>query len=121
MSIEPIAIDRREVLDPDAFRREYYEPGRPVILTEASRSWRAHETVTPDWLRRTYGRKTIEVGRETYELGALLDLLEAADPGRPSPYPCTVDIPTHWPELLPLVDPLPLPHARPNRLTSPLF
>jgi histone arginine demethylase JMJD6 len=121
MTVEAISIDRRSGLDPDEFRREYYEKGRPVILTDASRGWRAHGVITPDWLRKTYGTKKIEVGAQEYALAALLDLLEAAEPGQPTPYPCTLDIPELWPELLPLVDPLPLPHARPNRLTSPLF
>src|SRR5580698_4642785 len=121
MSAVPFSIDRRSGLEPEQFRREYYDRGLPVILTDASRGWRAHEIVTPDWLRRTYGGKKLEVNGREFELSALLDLLEAAKPGESTPYPCTLDIPELWPELLPLVAPLPLPHARPNRLTSPLF
>jgi histone arginine demethylase JMJD6 len=121
MSVAPLSIDRRSGLGPDEFRREYYEPGRPVILTDAARGWRAHEVITPAWLRQNYGHKKIEGGDGGYELGPLLDVLEAAEPGQPTPYPCTVSIPQHWPELLPLIDPLPLPHARPNRLTNRLF
>jgi len=120
-TIPPITVDRRSGLTPEEFRREYYEQGRPVVMTDASRSWQAHQVITPDWLRRTHGSKKIQVGGTQYEIAALLDILEAAKPGEPTPYPCIIDIPAEWPELLPLVDPLPLPHARPNRLTSPLF
>lgn len=121
MSVEPFSIDRRSGLGPDEFRREYYEPGRPVILTDASQGWRAHDIITADWLRQSYGQKKIQTGNEQYDLKDLLDILEAAEPGKPTPYPCILDIPTEWPDLLPLVDPLPLPHARPNRLSSPFF
>jgi histone arginine demethylase JMJD6 len=120
MSVPAFSIDRRSGLASEEFRREYHEPGRPVILTDASRAWRAHQIITPDWLRQTHGHKTIRVGAVQRELSTLLDILEAAEPGQPTPYPCTVDIPGDWPELLPLVDPLPLPHARPNRFASPL-
>jgi len=117
----PITIDRRSGLTPGDFRREYYEAGRPVILTDASRGWAAHSTITPQWLRDNYAQKRIDVAGREYSLGQLLDLLERGDPSQPSPYPCTVALPQHWPELLALCDPLPLPHARPNRLRSPLF
>lgn len=121
MSVSEITVDRRTGLTPEEFRREYYEKGRPVVMTDASKSWRAHQVITPAWLRQTYGTKKVQVGGKQYQLGELLDLLETAQPGQPTPYPCTIDIPDDWPELLSLVDPLPLPHARPNRLSSPLF
>jgi hypothetical protein len=92
MTALPIVVDRRSSLTPDEFGREYYERGRPVVMTDSAAKWRAHEI-----------------------------MLSAAQPGQPTPYPCTLDIPQLWPELLPLIDPLPLPHALPNRLTSPLF
>jgi len=97
-TIPPITVDRRSGLTPEEFRREYYEQGRPVVMTDASRSWQAHQVITPDWLRRTHGSKKIQVGGTQYEIAALLDILEAAKPGEPTPYPCIIDIPADWPE-----------------------
>jgi histone arginine demethylase JMJD6 len=114
-------IDRRRGLSPGEFQRDYASRGRPVIFEDAARGWHAHQVITPAWLREVYGKKAFPVGDKNYKLGELLDILEHTPPGEPSPYPCTMHIREDWPELLPLIDPLPLPHARPNRLDNPLY
>jgi hypothetical protein len=121
MPASPISIDRRSNLSPEEFRREYAEKRRPVVFTDASRTWRAHQTVTPQWLSQQFGDKRIALADRSLPLAEVLQILEQAKPGDPVPYPCTVQIEQDWPELLPLLDPLPFPMALPNRAASSLF
>jgi hypothetical protein len=114
-------IERRAGLTPEAFQREYGQPGRPVVLTDATKNWKANSVLTPQWIRQNYPDKEIEVAGERYTMSRLWDLLENPAPGRPNPYPCTMLIDRDWPELRALIDPLPFPHARPNRLQHRLF
>jgi histone arginine demethylase JMJD6 len=121
MPLLPTLIDRRAGLTPEEFQRQYYLTGRPVVMTDATKTWRANGVLTPQWIRDNYPDKEIDLGDVRYTMTRLWELLEKPEPGRPSPYPCTMPIDRDWPELRALLDPLPLPHARPNRLQNPLF
>lgn len=120
MGVSAISIDRRTGLTPEAFQQEYYLAGRPVILTDATKNWQALRLLSPQWIRENFSDREISVSGQNYTLARLLDLLENSDSHQSAPYPCTMLL-KEWSELKSLVDPLPFPHARPNRLSNPLF
>ena len=47
-----MSVDRRANLSLEEFQEEYARPGRPVILTDATRGWKALEW-TPEYLAST--------------------------------------------------------------------
>lgn len=119
-NVAPIQIDRRKNLSPEAFRAEYYEPHRPVVMSGPSKTWRALEVLTPAYLKERIGHVRISFDSGTYSVREILERLEASDPANPAPYPCKLNLDTQVPELKQLFDPLPLVHSEPNRVKSPL-
>ncbi|MCA9580989.1 MAG: hypothetical protein KC416_04295 [Myxococcales bacterium] len=118
--MDPIQVDVREGLTPAEFRREYFEPHRPVVMRGAAQSWKALEVLTPDFVRERYGDRELSFDGTTYRLGEILDRLEASDPERPAPYPCKLNLDEDIPDLYEYLQPFPLPHSQPNRVTNPL-
>lgn len=53
-------IRRVRGLSPDAFLRDYYAPGRPVIIEGEMAGWPALERWTPDYLKARVGSAPIE-------------------------------------------------------------
>lgn len=49
------SVDRRSNLSYDDFVREYACPGKPVIITDATKNWAALKKWTPDFFRSHYG------------------------------------------------------------------
>lgn len=116
MNIQRVgAISHRE------FMREFYEPGIPVIFTEAASAWQARGLFTPAWLAEHFGERTTDVRGQSYSMRKVVDLLNNSTADQPAPYPCIFDIPGALPELLPLLQPLDLVYARPNWLNHKLF
>lgn len=98
-------VDRRSGLDEREFVRDYREPRRPVVITDAARAWPLYGHGTPDYFRRRYGEHVVRVRGQDYRLGELIDLLDASTVDRPGPYPCKFEIAKTFRELLPEVTP----------------
>lgn len=63
---QPGEVERRTTPDAKEFFRDYWAAHRPVVLTDATRSWPALRRWTPAFFRDRFGRHTIEIttGRE---------------------------------------------------------
>lgn len=58
MELTPVAVF--DMLSPEAFRRDYYEPKRPVVVRDWARQWPAYEKWNWDFLIQQVGE--VEVG-----------------------------------------------------------
>lgn len=103
------------------FMRDFYNPGIPVIFTQASKVWEANGLFTPAWFVEHYGDRTAEVKGRKYTMREIMSLLENSTEANPAPYPCIFDIPRSLPEILTLLQPLDLHYAKPNWLKNKLF
>lgn len=54
-------IDRVEKITPDAFRKQYYEPRKPVVISGLSKTWTAHDKWTWDYFKSIVGDKEVGV------------------------------------------------------------
>lgn len=108
-------------MDHDRFIKEHWEPGIPLVFTDASSVWEANGTFSPDWFRARYGDRRTFVNGTEYTMNEILDLVEGKDISRPVPYPCKYHVETQLPEVLPMLKPLGLNYATPNWLESPWF
>jgi hypothetical protein len=55
------SVDRRKNLTPEAFRKEYFLTGTPVVLEGAALAWPALEKWTPEFLNQLCGRDEVAV------------------------------------------------------------
>ena len=55
------AIDRRPLLAPEVFLRDYYATGTPLVITDLVPRWPAFTRWTPEHLREHYGDVEIEI------------------------------------------------------------
>lgn len=55
------SIDRVENITPEEFRKHYYEPRKPLIITGLSKQWPAFEKWTWDYFKSIVGDKTVGV------------------------------------------------------------
>jgi len=56
-----VAIDRVDEITPEAFRKQYYEPRKPLVITGLSRQWPAREKWTWDYFKTIVGQQTVGV------------------------------------------------------------
>jgi hypothetical protein len=54
-------IDRVENITPEVFRKQYYEPRKPVVITGLSRQWPAREKWTWEYFKSIVGQQTVGV------------------------------------------------------------
>lgn len=113
-------VDRRSGLTQREFARDYLDPLKPVIVTDAIEHWRAWRKWTPAFFREAYGSRSVTVDGVRRSLSDLLDLIERSNAATPAPYLRNVAIADWAPELLADIQPLPV-QIRPNWLDSPLF
>ena len=113
-------IDRHAGLGRERFKREYLDPLRPVILTDAIAHWRALGRWTPEFFRENYGEVAITVDDEVMALRDLIDRVQASTADNPAPYLRNQALAEWPPELLSDVSPMP-DCTRPNWLESRLF
>lgn len=106
-------MERRVGLSYEEFSREYLQPLRPVVLTDATRQWRALTRWTPDFFRREFDSREINVWRDRrYTVSELIDLVESSSPEKPAPYLRNEYLADVFPELLGDVEPVPPPMSR---------
>ena len=113
-------VDRCAGMNRDRFEREYVDPSRPVILTDAISHWRAVGRWTPQFFKSKYGQLRVKVDDEVMVLGELVDRIEASTSDRPAPYLHNQLLAEWPPELLDDIRPMP-DCTRPNWLESRLF
>ncbi len=101
-------VERRTGLSYQDFAVQYLKPLRPVVFTDATRRWPALGRWTPDFFRREFGSKEINVWRDRrYTVSELIDLVEKSSPEQPAPYLRNEYLEDVFPELLKDVEPCP--------------
>jgi len=71
------SIDRVENISAEVFRKQYYEPRKPVVITGLSRNWPAYEKWTWDYFKSIVGQQT--VGLYNNERAGARTLVNGAD------------------------------------------
>ncbi|MFT4114987.1 cupin-like domain-containing protein [Silvibacterium sp.] len=97
------SIERRSSADLpyERFLKEYLEPNRPVIISNAAPQWNAMRTWTPEFFKSRYGEKIFQVSYETkMAMSDLIDAIMASTQEKPGPYLHKVIIYRDMPELL---------------------
>jgi histone arginine demethylase JMJD6 len=113
-------IDRRAALSREQFEREYLNPLRPVVLTDAISHWGALGKWTPQFFKENYGGLTGEVDGDTIVLRDLIDRIETSTNDNPAPY-LRNQLLADWPPEL-TADVTPMPQCtEPNWLESRVF
>ena len=115
----PVAtIDRRTGLSRAEFIRQYRDPLRPVILTDATRDWPALKTFNFEFFKKELGDREVVIRNKKYRLGEFIDLLLTSTRENPAPYPCKLNLRKEFAELVPTFSRYDL--ANPDRAGSPL-
>lgn len=114
------SIDKRSQLTSRELLHEYVKPGIPVVLVDAARHWGALGKFTPSFFKAHYGHLTKEIKGQTYTMAEMVDLLAHPAPGRPVPYPFSLDVRKAFPELLRDMAP-DIDLGAPNRTRHPLL
>lgn len=100
----PAPIERRHRPSVEEFRRDFEEPGRPVILTGVTEDWPATRLWGPEYFRDRFGERRVAVsprgGRRTLEM-TMAEFLDhmVSSPERPL-YLKNWEVATQCPELL---------------------
>lgn len=114
-------IERRQNLSYEEFAREYLYPMKPVIVTDALRSWRALDRWTPEFFKREFGDLTFRLnddpgqdagykGNEQgpeYTMARFIDQVLASTDEHPAPYFRNRVLYDMFPTLKPDIQPLP--------------
>jgi len=122
MKIVATDIDRRawSALGADGFRQQYLRDPRPVAISGAIDHWPAMGKWSPDFFRREYGTRRVNVDGTEWSLADLIDRIEASSADQPAPY-LRNELLERWPEPL-RADIAPMPECtQPNWLESRAF
>ena len=114
------SVDRRTNISKKELFHDYVQKGLPVVLTDATKEWKAFGKLTPTFFKQKYGHIKIDIDNKTYLLGDIIDMMMDSSPEHPSPYPCNFNVDKTFPEL---VDDF-LPHVhygKQNRIFNPLI
>ena len=114
-------IIRKSAISYDEFIENHLKPGIPLVLTNASKTWKANGTFTPDWLKANFGERKTSHADIEYSMSEVIDLIKSSTPENPAPYPFLYNIPGSLPELLDYIRPVNLNYAKPNWVDSALF
>jgi hypothetical protein len=112
-----IQVEKRTGLSHKEFVNEYLEPCRPVVISDATTEWKAHERWSTSYFREKFGNRKVHVMDKEYVFSDFLDLVENSTPENPSPYLNEVNIVKLFPELMEDLTPY-LRYALPDRLQS---
>lgn len=113
-------VDKREQLLRKDFAKEYYNQCKPVVITDATKQWKAHATWSAEFFRNTFASRNVKVGGKFFTMKDFMDLVIASSPENPSPYLNEIIIPEVFPELMPDLQPY-FQYSLPDRLKSKLL
>jgi histone arginine demethylase JMJD6 len=81
-----VQIDRRHKLAYADFERDYLRPNKPVVISGALEGWSALSKWSPEFFKREFGALPVTVGGRPLNMAEFIDLVQASNPARPSPY-----------------------------------
>ncbi|UHG91355.1 cupin-like domain-containing protein [Spirosoma oryzicola] len=113
-------VDKRSNISRAELIKEYIEPAIPVVLTNATKDWKARNKFNPQFFKDNYGHITKEIKGKTYTLPEYIDLMLQSTPEKPAPYPFNFNIEQRAPELLDDLKPEVI-YAKSDRIKNPLL
>lgn len=116
-AVSAMVVGRRSNLSHEDFVRQYLNPCRPVIITDAARDWKAYSKWMPEFFKEELGSKDVEVNGKQDKLRDFINLVLTSTNDNPAPYLHGTDILGLFPELMPDIQPH-LTYMLPNRLMS---
>ena len=115
-----IVVEKKYRMSYDEFAEKHLFANYPVVIGDACAAWSAKDKFTPEFFKKQYSDREVEIRGKTYNLGEYIDRMLVGDESNPAPYPCTLQIEQDYPELLPDVLPR-LKYAMPDRISSKLL
>lgn len=119
-----ISVLKKYGMTYEEFAKDHLFANVPVVIGDACKNWSAKEKFTPEFFKSNYADRIVTVQGNDYKLGEFIDMLEAATPANPAPYPCKLQIDKDYPELLPEIHPR-FDYANPdwsqNKLLEPFL
>jgi histone arginine demethylase JMJD6 len=116
----PLSIDKRDSISRKEFIKDYVEVSKPVILTQAAKSWKAMGKFTPQYFKEKYGDRKKTIKGVEYTFAELIDRIMISTPENPAPYPFNLDIEHDIPELKEDIKPE-LAFGKIDRINHPLL
>ena len=98
-------IERRSNLGQQELLNEYVHKNKPVIITDVAKKWPAVSKWTPEFFKANYPNVTTEVNGERITLADQMDRIKNSTPANPAPYPYSLEMEDHFPELLKDLEP----------------
>jgi histone arginine demethylase JMJD6 len=95
----PLSIDKRDSISRKEFIKDYVEASKPVVLTQAAKSWKAMGKYTPQYFKEKYGDRKKTIKGVEYTFADLIDRIMNSTPQNPAPYPFNLNIELDIPEL----------------------
>ncbi len=114
-------IEKLDSITYDQFVENFVKPGVPVVLRNASASWKTNRQLDPDFFREYFGQRTTTYKGKVYTMREILDITERSTFENPAPYPLSFEIPAQLPELLAMLKPIHMNYAFPNWFMSKLL
>ncbi len=114
-------IEKLDSITYDQFVENYIKPGLPVVLKNASASWKTNRELGPDFFREHFGQHTTTHKDKVYSMSEILDITEKSTFEKPAPYPISFEIRSKLPELLAILHPIHMNYAFPNWFMSRLL
>lgn len=112
-----IVVEKKYRMSYDEFAKNHLFANYPVVIGDACEAWAARNKFTPEFFKKHYSDRTVEIAGKTYKFGDYIDWMLTGTEANPAPYPCTLQIERDYPELLPDVMPK-LKYALPDRIHS---
>ena len=112
-----IVVEKKYRLSYKEFAEKHLFANYPVVIGDACAAWTAKQKFTPEFFKTHYADRKVTISGQTYTLGEYIDWMLTGTEDNPAPYPCTLQIESDYPELLPHVLPR-LKYALPDRIQS---
>jgi histone arginine demethylase JMJD6 len=116
----PLSIDKRDYIPRKEFIKDYVEISKPIILTQAAKSWKAMGKFTPQYFKEKYGDRKKTIKGIEYTFAELIDRIMISTPQNPAPYPFNLNIELEIPELKEDITPE-LSFGKIDRINHPLI
>ncbi|MBN8824799.1 MULTISPECIES: cupin-like domain-containing protein [unclassified Spirosoma] len=115
-----LVVEKKYNLSYEEFAEKHLFGNYPVVIGDACAAWSAKNKFTPEFFKKHYSDRKVEISGKSYTLGEYIDWMLTGTEENPAPYPCTLQIERDYPELLPDVLPR-FKYALPDRINSKLL
>jgi ribosomal protein L16 Arg81 hydroxylase len=114
-------IEKVSGISYEKFMENHCKARVPLVFKNASKDWKAHNFITPEYLKEHFSERSTLIGSKEYTIREILEHVAVSTPENPAPYPAIFEIRTQLPEILQLIHPLNMGYAIPNWFESNVF